>query len=256
MSRVNFSFNIQVRRFTRLHGITNKCEWFQSLQEAKEQSVSIQKCLFCFSGERDGWCGLCQGETCVRLYFKLLSDGFVWWSCTAFPLPGSLASVAWSAFGRPFTGTAWDVPLQSSCKTRVINVGSLTVSQKQPALLKLYIAKPGTAEVWWGAHQNCTCVHLPWAGCASGLSVLPELLLPAAPAAAGAGHPPQRARAAEHRIPQQLCSGRGLLGACAGIKHCLTCMCVSRENKSFGKTNKFAFFSSPNILGMMNRRIN
>lgn len=188
MSRVNFSFNIQVRRFTRLHGITNKCEWFQSLQEAKEQSVSIQKCLFCFSGERDGWCGLCQGETCVRLYFKLLSDGFVWWSCTAFPLPGSLASVAWSAFGRPFTGTAWDVPLQSSCKTRVINVGSLTVSQKQPALLKLYIAKPGTAEAWWGAHQNCTCVHLPWAGCASGLSVLPELLLPAAPAAAGAGH--------------------------------------------------------------------
>lgn len=97
-----------------------------------------------------------------------------------------------------FAGIAWDVTLQSSCKITVINVGSFTVPQKQPALLKLDIAKPSSAGEWWGACQN------------SGLSVTPVLLLPGVPAAR---HPPCRVRAAEHHIPQQLCSGRELLGA-------------------------------------------
>lgn len=44
-----------------------------------------------------------------------------------------------------FAGTAWDVTFQSSCKITVTRMGSSAVPQKQPALLKLDIAKPGSA---------------------------------------------------------------------------------------------------------------
>lgn len=105
--------------------------------------------------------------------------------------------------------TAGDVTLESSCKPGVINIGSLTVSQKQPALLKSCVAQPGAAEARRGAHQNPPCVHLPRAGRAPGRSV-PPVLLPGAPAA-GAGHPPRQPSAASPRSSAQA----GAPGACA-----------------------------------------
>lgn len=174
MSRINFSFNIQVQRFTRLHGITNKCVWFSKSSGGKGAECFQTKMPVLFLWRARGLGGLCQGEeTCIRLYFKILSDGFVWWGCTAFPSPGSLDAVAWSAFEESFAGTAWGVTLQSCCKITVTDMGSFTAPQKQPALLGLYIAKPGSGGEPIRIPPVCLGQQCQWAlsgprGCSSG----------------------------------------------------------------------------------------
>lgn len=77
-SRINLSFNTEVQRFTRLHGITKPVRDFRVFRRQRNRVFPIKKCLFCFSGEQEAWCGLCQGETSGRLYFKIMSDGFPW----------------------------------------------------------------------------------------------------------------------------------------------------------------------------------
>lgn len=137
--------------------------------------------------------------------------------------------------------TAGDVTLESSCKPGVINIGSLTVSQKQPALLKLCVAQPGAAEARRGAHQippACTCrgQAVPLGArcppcCCQGLQQQERDTRPGQLSAASLRSPAQAG------APCSLCFQGG-----AGVTRCLTCTCVSRENRGFGKTNKFAFF--------------
>lgn len=123
-SRINLSFNTQVQRFTCLHGIT---AWFQSLQEANEQSVS-----------KASWCGVCQGGASGRLYFKFMLERFLWTEVCSLSSSGIPDAVALSAFSQVFAVAAWDVMLQSSWKITIINIGSFAVSQKNQALSKLY----------------------------------------------------------------------------------------------------------------------
>lgn len=193
MSRINFSFNIQVQRFTRLHGITNKCVWFQSLQEAKEQSVSTQKCLFCSSGEQEAWVDSVREKLVLGFISRSCQMGLCDGAAQLFPLQDLW--MLWPDLHLDFCRHCLECELQSCCKITVIDIGSFTVPQKQPALLKLYIAKPASGEEPIRIPPVCLGQQCQWAlsdprGCSSGTPT---------PQGQGSWASP----------PQQLCPGRG-----------------------------------------------
>jgi len=75
-----------------------------------------------------------------------MSDRFPWTEVHSFSPLGIPDAVASSAFGQFSADTAWDVMLQSSCNSTIINIGSFSVSKKMQHSQNSIITKPSSGE--------------------------------------------------------------------------------------------------------------
>lgn len=155
-SRINLSFSTRVQRFTCLRGIT-KCVCDFESSGGKGTECFWTKMPVVFLWRAGGLVWTVSGEPSDTFTPRWCQMGFHGQRCAAFRFLGTPDLVAWSAFGQFFACTAWDVALQSSCKITIIHIGLFVVSQKAPALLKLSVQSPSSAEEWWRAHQYSSC---------------------------------------------------------------------------------------------------